>query len=388
MIRVAVVSWLALGAACGIGMITPSTKPDPPPSPIDPPERPHIAVPEPEWQLAQQWSVSEGEDIHSIFVALHGDTMAVYANFVRGGRSTPGLRIYQRQDHQWSEVQRIPVSWNTGEIDSSYDVVLDGDTLLVGNVVLARHDGIWAVEQELWRADDGSRIAPGALSGDTIVARGMDQQGTAYVFARTGGVWAQQQILRGGEDDVFADTADTSVAVSGDVIVVGAHFPGAAHVFRRRGGSWSLEQRVEPPDDDGRAFGFAVATDGATAVIRSNGNNRLLWESDGLTRVFVAERGTWTQQAKLEGPRLDIGSAVMVDGEDLAYGLGHRGSSIEVYVAQRRHGAWSPARTLAMPGDELRGCCHYRRFALAGSTLAVATPHGTAGMIYVYTKRR
>ena len=46
-------------------------------------------------------------------------------------------------------------------------------------------------------------------------------QGSAYVFVRSGGVWSQQQKLvacgRGGSD-LFG----TSVAISGETVVVGA----------------------------------------------------------------------------------------------------------------------------------------------------------------------
>ena len=66
-----------------------------------------------------------------------------------------------------------------------------------------------------------------AISGETVVvgapvddgAAGIDQ-GSAYVFVRSGGVWSQQQKLEAS--DAAADDHSASVAISGETVVVGA----------------------------------------------------------------------------------------------------------------------------------------------------------------------
>jgi hypothetical protein len=81
-------------------------------------------------------------------------------------------------------------------------------------------------------AIDGDRIVVGTPSDDTAAG---SRAGSAYVFARTDGVWSQQGHLfaDGAASD---DRLGNSVAISGDNIVVGASFhndrTGMAAVFR------------------------------------------------------------------------------------------------------------------------------------------------------------
>jgi FG-GAP repeat protein len=84
-----------------------------------------------------------------------------------------------------------------------------------------------------------------AISGETVVfgapfddgAAG-DNQGSAYVFVRSGGVWTQQQKLE-ASDAAVDDRFGSSVAISGGTVMVGAPFDdgaagidqGSAYVF-------------------------------------------------------------------------------------------------------------------------------------------------------------
>src|SRR5262249_62047197 len=100
-------------------------------------------------------------------------------------------------------------------------------------------------------------------------------QGSAYVFVRSGGVWTQQQKLPargGGANDFFG----CSVALSGDTVIVGAFGgdigsnvdQGSAYVFTRTGTAWTKQQKLTA--DEGAAFdhfGFSVALSGNTAVV-------------------------------------------------------------------------------------------------------------------------
>ena len=89
-------------------------------------------------------------------------------------------------------------------------------------------------------------------------------QGSAYVFVRSGTTWSQQQKLTAGDgatDDLFG----LSVAISGETVVVGAHRDdigansdqGSAYVFVRSGTTWSQQQKLTASDgaaDD--VFGY------------------------------------------------------------------------------------------------------------------------------------
>ena len=86
-------------------------------------------------------------------------------------------------------------------------------------------------QQKLEASDAGAGDQFGssvAISGDTAVvgahsdagAAGADQ-GSAYVFVRSGGVWSQQQKLE-ASDAGAGDLFGVSVAISGETVVVGA----------------------------------------------------------------------------------------------------------------------------------------------------------------------
>ena len=121
-----------------------------------------------------------------------------------------------------------------------------------------------------------------ALSGDTALVGAVwhtvganYRQGSAYVFLHSGLGWSEQQELTvsdGAADDCFA----VSLALDGDTALVGAYLrdvganpnQGSAYVYRRSGTAWSEQTRLtaangESPED---CFGMSVALDGDSAL--------------------------------------------------------------------------------------------------------------------------
>ena len=157
-------------------------------------------------------------------------------------------------------------------------------------------------------ADDGTVEAffgwSLALLGDTALigapdhdAPGKDNDGAAYVFTRSAGVWSQQQMLTapdGDFDDLFGD----SVALSADRALVGAQChavggvfnAGAAYVFTRSAGWWTQQQMLSAADgatDD--QFGRAVALSGDTALMGAPYRNTDGQVNRGAAYVFVLD---------------------------------------------------------------------------------------------------
>jgi hypothetical protein len=158
-----------------------------------------------------------------------------------------------------------------------------------------------------------------------------NNSGSAYVFARSGGVWTQQQKLvplDGAADDGFG----VSVAISGDTAIVGAFEDddagtesGSAYVFVRIGGLWTEQQKLVASDglaDD--RFGISVAMSSDTAIVGADE-----WEFGGSTEpgsayVFVRSGGLWTEQRKLvaaDGAAGDcFGTRVAISGDTAIVG--------------------------------------------------------------------
>ena len=150
-----------------------------------------------------------------------------------------------------------------------------------------------------------------ALSGDTaLVGSYADDvganvnQGSVYVFTRTGGVWTQQARLTVGDgaaDDLFG----FSVALSGDTALVGAYRhdvganadQGAAYVFTRVGAVWTQQQQLTATDGAaGDFFGDSVALSGNTALVGADAHDIGTNVNQGAAYVFSRTGGIWTAQ--------------------------------------------------------------------------------------------
>ncbi|MFZ0548957.1 MAG: FG-GAP repeat protein [Candidatus Promineifilaceae bacterium] len=210
-------------------------------------------------------------------------------------------------------------------------------------------------------AVSGKTVVVGAYSEDSN-ATGVDgdqannmaaDSGAAYVFVRSGGVWSQQAYLKAsntGANDQFG----RAVAISGDTIVVGAHFEdsnattingdgtndsfgnsGAAYVFVRNGTAWSQQAYLKAANAGASdEFGYSVAVSGDTVVVGAyledsssnvvNGADNNSAADSGAAYVFVRSGGVWSQQAYLKASNTDpadrFGYSVAISGNTVVVG--------------------------------------------------------------------
>lgn len=214
--------------------------------------------------------------------------------------------------------------------NSGYDdffggsVALDGDFLVVG----AR------------REDSKSTGVDGDQNNEEA-----DAAGAVYVFHRTAGVWAQEAYLKASNasaDEYFG----ISVALSGDVVVVGAlpsaMYTGAAYVFRRTAAGWAQEAILTASNpDEGDEFGLHVAIDGdtiavtavseasaATGIAGDQGNNTA--DYSGAVYIFRGNGVDWTQEAYIKASNTDagdsFGDSVALQGDTLVIGAPYEAS--------------------------------------------------------------
>lgn len=253
---------------------------------------------------------------------------------------------------------------NTQPKEEFADVVLDGDTLVVGApreqsaasgvnadqtdrsapsagavYVFRRTGGVWAQEAYIKASNAAGGAVFGAavaLHGDTLVVGAFQEStsalhaGAAYVFTRAGTTWSEQAILRAsnaraeaafgnsvalsGNDLVVGAPGDTSNAVGvngnqGDSSVPGA---GAAYTFTRTGSSWSQTAYLKASNTGvNAAFGTTVALENDTLVVgalseasKATGVNGDQSDTSaagaGAAYVFARNAGTWSQQAYLK----------------------------------------------------------------------------------------
>lgn len=384
---------------------------------------------------------SEGWDRFGISVAISGDTAIVGAHEEDGSargvngdgelnsaEDSGAAYIYVRDSSgQWTQQAYLKASNADAGDNFGESVAISGDIAVVGAkaemsdatgingnqnnnsatyagaayVFVRDASGNWSQQAYLKASNNEGGDTFGcsvAVSGQTVVigaageksnATGINgnqannqsgSSGAAYVFVQSRrNVWTQQAYLKASNNN-SVDAFGVSVAVSGDMAVVGAVFEdsaakgvngnefdngaasaGAAYVFVRNSSrQWSQEAYLKASNTDaGDRFGEAVAIDGETVLIGArwedsiakgvNGDeedNSLY--SAGAAYVFARnEVGSWYQQAYLKPSNTDaydfyfFGTSVAVSGNDLIVGApGEGGSSTGIDGDQYHVDGW------------------------------------------------
>lgn len=120
-------------------------------------------------------------------------------------------------------------------------------------------------------------------------------QGSAYVFFRSGGLWSQQTQLTasdGAADDLFGN----SLAISGNTILVGSPRDdsgnGSAYVFLQAGGVWSEQAKLTASDEVRGLFGSSVAVRGGIAIVGAPWDEFLGGTNEGKGSAYALEVAT------------------------------------------------------------------------------------------------
>jgi hypothetical protein len=147
--------------------------------------------------------------------------------------------------------------------------------------VFVRTNEVWMQEAKLIASDAGEGDHLGwrvAVQNDTAVVgapfngQAGTNAGAAYVFVRSAGTWAEQSKLAPA-DALAGDIFGVSVALHADQVLVGAsqsgyHGPGAAYLFTRSGAVWAQTAKLTEWDPDAADhFGCSVALDVDTAIV-------------------------------------------------------------------------------------------------------------------------
>jgi hypothetical protein len=261
----------------------------------------------------------------------------------------------------------------------------------------------WTQQATLFAADAqkvdlfGSSVA---IDGDTAVLGSVGNNGAgadsgaAYVFTRTGSTWTQQAKLLAA-DGAAGDGFGSSVAITGDTIVVGAAFDddggadsGSAYVFTRAGTSWTQQAKLLAPDAAAADnLGQSVAIAGDTVVIGSPSDDTVDIDT-GSVYVFTRSATTWTQQAKVvaaDATAGDLfGSSVRISSDTFVAGAPKDDDggidSGSAYVFARTGTTWNVQSKL-IASDAAPGAGFGGSVAIDGVNLAVGASTAGAGGI-------
>jgi uncharacterized repeat protein (TIGR01451 family) len=263
-------------------------------------------------------------------VAISGDTMAIGAphednsavginnNQKLGVQTFSGaVYLYGRVAGLWTQQAYVKGPVNKAQLFGS-SVAVSGNTVVVGApfensgssgtagdplstsspqsgaayVYLDTGGGQWVLQQYLKASNNDANDQFGsavAISGDTLAVTAVNessnatgvngnqfdnsasQSGAVYLFQRAGAAWGQQAYIKAsntGTGDMFG----TSVAISGDMLVVGAPHEhednlGAAYTFVRNGTAWSQDTLLKASNSTVTGtFGNAVSVSNGTVI--------------------------------------------------------------------------------------------------------------------------
>jgi hypothetical protein len=163
-------------------------------------------------------------------------------------------------------------------------------------------------------------------------------QGSAYIFSRSGTTWTFQQKITAPDPPNQSPTAkfgyDVSISGDGSYAIAGAPGTttpdgitgGAAYIFSRSGTSWTFQSKIVAPDRWYSAdFGgsVSISSDGSYAIAGAElargpaGAPQPNW---GAAYIWVRSGSTWTFQTKITAPdavvqdRLGVSVSISSDG--------------------------------------------------------------------------
>jgi hypothetical protein len=270
--------------------------------------------------------------------------------------------------------------------------------------------GDWFEMQKLLASDLASDSSFGdsvSISGDTVLigAPYDDNNGSAYVFTRTGTTWTQQAKLRPSDGAYEFRFGYNSVSLDGDTALIGASGykgtpvnPRASYVFIRTGTTWTQQAKLLASDGTPYDwFGYSVSLDGNTALIGAYEHNDN-GDMSGSAYVFTRSGTTWTQQAKLlasDGAASDnFGYSVSLSGDTALIGARADNDNGQftgsAYVFTRTGTTWAQQQKL-LASDGAAGDNFGYSVFLSGDTVLVGADGDDdngdgSGSVYVFTR--
>ena len=217
---------------------------------------------------------------------------------------------------------------------TSVAISADGNTAVVGGPadssgqgavwIFTRSVGVWTQQgpklvgtssSNAYGSHQGYSVSISAEGNTVIVGGPADSSGAAWIFTRSGGVWAQQgsKLVGTGSTNQYQyeglQGSSVSISADGNTAIIGGSSDnfgaGASWVFTRSGGVWT--QEGVKLVGTGAVNGSVGARQGKSVSISADGNAVVLSGYNdnfgaGASWVFTRSGGVWAQQgAKLVG---------------------------------------------------------------------------------------
>jgi len=352
------------------------------------------------WTLQTKLTAADGagEDLFGRSVALSGDLALVGAlsddvgaNFDQGS-----AYVFRRNSTSWTQQAKLMATDGAGGHGFGRSVSLSGTSAVISGPGLFSASQSWAYvflqDGSAWNQQAklvaGGGVPPDsfpfavAISGDVVVLGAElknvspnQDQGTAFVFERNGGIWTERADLDTG-DGAAEDAFGSAVALSGEFALMGAPFDyvagvrrGSAYVFKRISGHWVLQAKlVADAGSQDDMFGFAVAINGDFALVGAPDADRASGLNQGSAFLFRREGSSWNLLGRVvanDGNGNDrFGASVALSANHAMIGAPRNEDNGSVYVFERGSDGLVQSSKLRAAGGA--------RFDQFGATLALS----------------
>lgn len=284
-------------------------------------------------------------------VGIYEDTIVI-GEPLRDGTGTDkgAVYIFTRTDTTWTQQVKLSASDAVDYDNFGESVALENGTLVVGAIGVDSGTGAayvftgsganWTEQFTLQAADKSTGDEFGnsvAISGDTILAGslkaaidGVDDAGAAYIFTGSGSSWNQQQKLVASLARAEFDNFGFSVALDGDVAVIGAPFRtdtdnGQAFTFTRTENTWGAGAPLPVIASSGDNFGQSVAIDGNVIAVSARYSQSASGTNNaGEVELFSFDGSNWNYEDRInadnDGALDEFGFSIALDNGTLVVG--------------------------------------------------------------------
>ena len=334
-------------------------------------------------------------------VAASGDMIIVGAPGTGGGFTSPSfVHCFRQSGFQWVCTQTLinPASTNGPTFGSALS--LADDVLIVGSdgekvgafvrgavYVYRLQDGFWAQEFTLTGPDTGSQTDYGtsvAIEGDVAMV-GSPLEGTGgvvHILERIDGLWTTTgQLIP--EAGAVSARFGSSIVLHGGVALVGAPRDdagavdsGSAYLFRRGVGGWDQESKFLPSSPSASAlFGSNVGLSDSLLLVGATTGGA---SGSGATYVYESDGTQWTPSAELSEfvtptSGTHFGAALALDGGRALVGAPLNFGVGTAYLLSKPDGDWVEdwrVSSLGTAGGNRFG----RAVAVSGNTIMASAP--------------
>ncbi len=296
-------------------------------------------------KLVGTGNVGAAQQGRSVSISADGNTAIIGGS---ADNSQQGAAwIFTRSGSTWTQLGGKLVGTTVSffpQQGGSVSISADGNTAIVGGIadgsgqgavwIFARSGGLFTQQGNklvgtgsVGTANQGRSVSISADGNTAIVGGSLDNsnQGAAWIYTRSNGVWTQQGNKLVGTGSVGAANQGRSVSISadGNTAIVGGSADntnqGAAWIYTRSNGVWTQQGNKLVGTGNigaaGQGVSVSINADGNTAIVGGSGDNFTLGAAAGAAWIFTRSNGVWTQQGN---KLVDTGSVAALQGNSVS----------------------------------------------------------------------